>query len=88
MLARTPSAGYIATCVALRDSDMTEAAEAVSVPTLCVGGEFDGSTPPELVRKLASLTPGARYVEIPGAGHLPCVQRPGALVREILGFLG
>ncbi len=88
MLSRTPVAGYIATCVALRDSDMTEAAKAAAVPTLCVGGEFDGSTPPELVRKLASLAPGARYVEIPGAGHLPCVQRPDALAREILAFLG
>jgi 3-oxoadipate enol-lactonase/4-carboxymuconolactone decarboxylase len=87
MLSRTPDAGYLATCVALRDSDLTEAARAVSVPALCVAGEFDASTPPELVRSLKALIPGAQYSEIAGAGHLPCVQRPHELSKRILGFL-
>ena len=42
MLARTPTAGYAATCAALRDADLTEAARTVHVPALCVAGEFDG----------------------------------------------
>lgn len=87
MLARTPSAGYNSTCVALRDSDLTEAARAVSVPTLCVAGEFDGSTPPALVRTLAGLVPGAQYREMANTGHLPCLQRPDELADLILGFL-
>jgi 3-oxoadipate enol-lactonase/4-carboxymuconolactone decarboxylase len=87
MLSRTPTAGYVATCVALRDSDLTEAARAVSVPALCVAGEFDGSTPPALVRALKSLIPGAQYQEIAGAGHLPCLQRPDELARLMLNFL-
>jgi len=87
MLSRTPAAGYVATCVALRDSDLTEAARAVSVPALCVAGEFDGSTPPALVRALKALVPGAQYREIAGAGHLPCLQRPDELAGLILDFL-
>jgi 3-oxoadipate enol-lactonase/4-carboxymuconolactone decarboxylase len=87
MLSRTPAAGYVATCVALRDSDLTEAARAVSVPALCVAGEFDGSTPPPLVRALKALIPGAQYQEIADAGHLPCLQRPEELARLILNFL-
>ena len=87
MLSRTPAAGYVATCIALRDSDLTEAARAVSVPALCVAGEFDGSTPPTLVRALKALIPGAQYQEIAGAGHLPCLQRPDELAGLILGFL-
>jgi 3-oxoadipate enol-lactonase/4-carboxymuconolactone decarboxylase len=87
MLTRTPVAGYNATCVALRDSDLHEAARSVSVPTLCVAGEFDGSTPPALVRTLADLVPGSKYHVMPDAGHLPCLQRPGELADLMLAFL-
>jgi len=87
MLSRTPAAGYAATCIALRDSDLTEAARAVSVPALCVAGEFDGSTPPEFVRAFSALIPGAQYREIADAGHLPCLQRPAELAQHILNFL-
>ena len=88
MLNRTPGAGYIATCVALRDSDLTEAARGVKVPALCVAGELDGSTTPEFVRSLVALVPGAEYFEIKGAGHLPCVQTPEVLADRIRAFVG
>jgi len=87
MLTRTLSAGYAATCVALRDSDLTEAARTVNAPALCIAGEFDGSTPPALVRALAALTPGARYHEIADCGHLPCLQRPAELAELVLAFV-
>jgi len=87
MLTRTPAAGYVATCVALRDSDLTEAARGVKVPALCVAGSLDGSTPPALVRSLAALVPGADYFEIEGAGHLPCLQTPRELAERLLAFL-
>ena len=81
MLAATSSAGYVATCVALRDSDLTEAARKLTKPTLVVAGEFDGSTPPDFVRAFCALIPNSRFVEIAGAGHLPGLQRPEALTR-------
>ena len=87
MLTRTPAAGYVATCVALRDSDLTEAARGVKAPALCVAGSLDGSTPPALVRSLAALAPGAEYFEIDGAGHLPCLQTPRELAERLLAFL-
>ena len=87
MLTRTPAAGYVATCVALRDSDLTEAARGLRVPTLCVAGALDGSTPPDLVRALAALVPGAIYHEIEDAGHLPCLQTPAALAQRLQTFL-
>jgi 3-oxoadipate enol-lactonase len=87
MLTRTPDAGYIATCVALRDSDLTAAARGVRVPALCVAGGLDGSTPPQMVRALSGLIPGAAYYEIEGAGHLPCVQTPDRLAERIAAFL-
>jgi 3-oxoadipate enol-lactonase len=84
MLTRTPQAGYLGTCAAIRDADFTEEARRIAVPTLCLVGEEDGATPPALVRQLADLIPGARYEVIAGAGHLPCIERP-ARVAELIG---
>lgn len=86
MLERTPVAGYMATCKALRDSDLTEAARALKVPAICVVGEEDGSTPPELVGEMAKLIPGALYQPIPGAAHLPCIETPVELSEVIRAF--
>jgi 3-oxoadipate enol-lactonase len=79
MLTRTPKAGYLAACGAIRDADLTEHAKTIHVPTLCVVGDEDGSTPVALVRELASLIPGARFEIIAGAGHIPCVEQPEVL---------
>ena len=87
MLTRTPPAGYLGTCAALRDADFTEQAKTIAVPTLCLVGAEDGATPPALVRELAELIPGARYEVIEGAAHLPCIERPVALARLIEGFV-
>lgn len=86
MLTRTPKAGYLGTCAALRDADFTEEAKQIAVPTLCVVGEEDGATPPELMRQTADLIPGARYEVIAGAGHLPCIEQPQALADLIDAF--
>ncbi|RUU11645.1 3-oxoadipate enol-lactonase, partial [Mesorhizobium sp. M7A.T.Ca.TU.009.01.3.2] len=47
----------------------------------------DGSTPPDLVRSLAELIPGARFEIIRDAGHIPCVEQPEALVALIRSFI-
>ncbi len=87
MLVRQPAAGYAATCAALRDADLTEAAAGIAVPTLCVVGDQDGSTPPELVLSTAKLIPNARYEVIKDAGHIPCVEQPEALTEVIRAFI-
>jgi len=58
MLARTPGAGYAATCAAIRDADLTVAACSVAAPALCLVGSEDKSTPPVLMRELAGLVKG------------------------------
>ena len=85
MLERTPAEGYARACAAVRDADMTEAARAVAVPTLCLAGGADLATPPALVADLAALVPGARMEVIEGAGHLACVEAPEAVARAIRG---
>ncbi|MFZ1428477.1 MAG: 3-oxoadipate enol-lactonase [Geminicoccaceae bacterium] len=86
MLIRTPVAGYLGCCAAIRDADLTAAARALAVPTLCMVGELDGSTPPALVTELAGLVPSARLVTITGAGHLPCVEQPEDVAAAMLDF--
>jgi pimeloyl-ACP methyl ester carboxylesterase len=86
MLVQTPATGYTGTCTALRDADLTDAARAIKVPTLCLCGDQDGATPPDLVRSLAALVPGARFSSIADAGHLPGIEQPQRVADLILEF--
>ena len=87
MLTRPPVAGYTGTCMALRDADLTEAARTIQQPALVLCGSEDGSTPPQLVSGLTAILPNARYHEIAGAGHLPCIETPLAMTVAIQEFL-
>jgi 3-oxoadipate enol-lactonase len=87
MLARQPVDGYLATCAAIRDADYTAAAIAIAVPTLCIVGDQDGSTPPDVVLGTAQLIPDARYEVIRDCAHIPCVEQPEALTDRIRAFV-
>jgi 3-oxoadipate enol-lactonase len=87
MLIRQPVEGYTGTCAAVRDADHTELVGRIAVPTLCLVGDQDGSTPPPLVRSMADLIPGAEFAIIESAGHIPCMEQPVRLVARIRDFL-
>jgi 3-oxoadipate enol-lactonase len=87
MLTRTTVDGYAGTCAALRDADFTETTRALTMPVLCIVGDQDGSTPPELVRSTAELIGSARFEIITNAGHIPCVEQPEATARLLNDFL-
>ena len=86
MLTRTPADGYAGTCAAIRDTDLTETTRQLGLPALCVVGDQDGATPPDVVRSLAELLPDSRFQVIEGAGHLPCIDRPRVLAGLIRRF--
>jgi len=86
MLTRTPAQGYIGTCAAIRDADLTASSSALDLPTVCIVGSEDTATTPDLVRSMAKLI-GGHFVEIDGAGHLPCVDAPETLAGIIKSFL-
>lgn len=86
MLERTTVNGYAGTCAAIRDTDYTEASASISVPALCIVGTEDGSTPPALVKELSGIIKDSRYVEIEGAGHLPNIEKPGAVAAAMKDF--
>jgi len=87
MLVRTPVVGYVGTCAALRDADLTASTKALTVPTLCVCGAEDAATTPDTVRAMAELIAGAKFTLIDGAGHLPCIDAPEALTGAMIDFM-
>lgn len=86
-LVRTPVEGYVGTCAALAGADMRDQVGGLDFPTLCVCGDEDGATPPELVQELAAMIPGASYQEVARSGHLPCIEQPAILANAISAFI-
>jgi 3-oxoadipate enol-lactonase len=89
MILRTPVSGIVGALSAMRERpDSTPLlATLTGVPTLVVVGAEDMITPPSIAQGMAAAIPGARLMEIPGAGHLPCVEQPVPTTRAILKFL-
>lgn len=79
MLTRTPKEGYMTACGALMLADLRAECGRIKIPTLCVVGDEDGSTPVAMVRDLAGLIGQARFEIIGGAGHLPNLEQADAL---------
>jgi 3-oxoadipate enol-lactonase len=87
MLTRSHVEGYVGTCAALRDADLTESTRALKIPVLCLAGDQDGSTPPDLVRSTAALIASAEFRLVADAGHLTCIEQPDAVADLIATFL-
>lgn len=87
MLERTPKEGYLGCCHALAASDLTNSTAALRLPAIAICGSEDGASAPQLVQATAALIPGCTYHEIPGAGHLPCVEDPAAYTEILNPFL-
>jgi 3-oxoadipate enol-lactonase len=89
MLERQPSVGYIATCEALRESDLHDAAQAVRearVKTLVICGKDDQSTPVALSQELAAMLE-TNLELIDNAGHIPCIEQPESFAKILNTFL-
>jgi 3-oxoadipate enol-lactonase len=56
-------------------------------PTLVLCGERDASTGPQVMARLAENIPGATYVELPGAPHMPTLETPEPVVDALDRFL-
>jgi pimeloyl-ACP methyl ester carboxylesterase len=68
-------------------TDRSAAYRDVTVPLLVVAFADDATVPPRLSREVADAVPGARYVEIPDAGHYGYLERPEEVNRVLLDFL-
>ena len=87
MVERQAPEGYASVCEAIAGTDFITPTSGLRLPTLATVGTEDRSTPPDLVRELADLIPGARFELLRGAGHLPCVDSPTLFADKLAGFL-
>jgi non-heme chloroperoxidase len=74
--------------LALQAMDFRAGLARVAVPTTVVVGSRDLLTPPRLGRAIAAAIPGARLVEVPGAGHMLPYEEPDLLAELILAATG
>jgi pimeloyl-ACP methyl ester carboxylesterase len=60
----------------------------ISCPTLVLVGAQDELTPPHLADEMAAAISGARLVKLPDCGHLSALERPEAVTRALLDWIG
>jgi 3-oxoadipate enol-lactonase len=87
MMRATNPAGYMACCMALRDTDFRASLGGIALPVLVIAGSDDPVTTPADGRFLAEAISGARYVELQAA-HLSNVEAADAFNAILLEFLG
>lgn len=68
------------------DFDRVQAYKAIEVPCLAVGFADDRMIPAYLTREVADVIPGARYQEVPDAGHFGYLERPETVNKILLDF--
>jgi 3-oxoadipate enol-lactonase len=67
--------------------DMTPELPRITVPTLVICGEHDVIAPVKEMREMAAAMPNAKFVEIPGAGHMAPLEQPQIVNSEVQAFL-
>ena len=87
LLTRTPQEGYLGCCAALAVADLTATTRKLQLPTLGIAGSEDGASAPELVEATCKLIEGSTFHVIPGAGHIPCIEKPEEYAAILSPFL-
>ena len=70
-----------------KEIDVRHVLQAIRVPTLILRGSQDTVLPIDVAPYVADRIPGARLVEVPGAGHLATGRAAVAINEEIKRFL-
>jgi pimeloyl-ACP methyl ester carboxylesterase len=85
---RLRTEGYVAALRAVTGFADFPPFEDIAVPTLVLTGSADRVAPPGHARAMAERIPGARFVEIEGAGHISNIEAPDAFNAALDAFLG
>jgi pimeloyl-ACP methyl ester carboxylesterase len=86
-MAAVPSDTYRAAVRCIIGFDERTNLARIGVPVLCLSGQNDRNAPPQMMERMASKIPRARYVCLPGVGHLPNLEAPAAFDAAVLEFL-
>jgi len=72
----------------MTDPELAQRLAGITVPTLVVWGEADQMMTPAYGKQYAAAIPGAEFYPMPGAGHLPQIETPEALLALFEQFTG
>ena len=86
MLEAANPKGYVATCEAVRDTDLRDTLANICVPCLVLSGTHDTSATVADGHFLAEHIPGAQYAEI-AAAHLSNIEASQEFNRQVVQFL-
>jgi 3-oxoadipate enol-lactonase len=87
VMAAVPERTYRAAVRCLVTFDERANLARIGVPVLCLAGEHDRNAPAPMMERMAAKIPGARYLCLPGVGHMPNLEAPRAFDAAILEFL-
>ena len=86
-MSAVPVSTYRASVRCLVTFDERDNLGQIAVPVLVLVGELDRNAPAAMMERMAAKIPGARYVCLPGLGHLPNLEAPRLFDAAILDFL-
>ncbi|WP_137388955.1 3-oxoadipate enol-lactonase [Rhodoligotrophos defluvii] len=86
MILATPVNGFIGCAAALAQHDFRAQAGSVPHPVLLIVGEKDGVVP-EAMRPMQSELRNARFITLPGAGHISNLDQPDMFSDAVRSFL-
>ena len=78
--------GWCDAFTAMAHVDSAPKLGSIKVPTLCLAGEVDTSTPPAVVKEMADAIPGARYAVLSNGPHMMFVEMPNEVAKVVGGF--
>jgi 3-oxoadipate enol-lactonase len=87
VMAAVPVSTYRASVRCLAGFDERANLAHIRVPVLCLAAEHDRAAPAAMMARMAGKIPGARYVCLPGLGHLLNLEDPAAFDGAVLDFL-
>ncbi|MEO9254597.1 MAG: alpha/beta hydrolase [Tepidiformaceae bacterium] len=87
-LNRVRSREELGALIGATGSPTAEEAAKLDLPVLFLSGEEDMVIPPAVVEAAAKCVPGARFVQVPKAGHSVYFERPDVFNELVGGFLG
>ena len=71
----------------IADRGFAQRSHRIAAPTLVIWGDADCIIAPVYAREFANKITGARVEMIAGAGHLPQLEQPDAVLKALSGFL-
>lgn len=86
MIRQTSVDGFCGCSAALANHDYRTGMKSVKNPVLYMCGEKDGNNT-AVMRTMKDELPGAKYVELPGAGHISNMDRPELFSKALREFL-